>query len=173
MLTYNKIKIGIIDYKLNNLFSIYNGIKKIGYNTSIIEVNIDNYKKYDIVILPGVGSYDSAMRYIKYYNINQKLYEFLSKKNKLLFGICLGMQLLFEKSFEFKNTKGLCLIEGSVKKLIEDKWNPVPHIGWNNVMNVKKIYLNLKNQKTFILCTAFIVIKKQKKRYHRDKIWKK
>ena len=84
MLTYNKIKIGIIDYKLNNLFSIYNGIKKIGYNTSIIEVNIDNYKKYDIVILPGVGSYDSAMRYIKYYNINQKLYEFLSKTNYYL-----------------------------------------------------------------------------------------
>ena len=163
MLTYNKIKIGIIDYKLNNLFSIYNGIKKIGYNTSIIEVNIDNYKKYDIVILPGVGSYDSAMRYIKYYNINQKLYEFLSKKNKLLFGICLGMQLLFEKSFEFKNTKGLCLIEGSVKKLIEDKWNPVPHIGWNNVMNVKKNIFELKKSKNFYFVHSFYCDPKNKK----------
>ena len=102
------------------------------------------------------------MRYIKYYNINQKLYEFLSKTNYYL-EFAFGMQLLFEKSFEFKNTKGLCLIEGSVKKLIEDKWNPVPHIGWNNVMNVKKNIFELKKSKTFILCTAFIAIQKTKK----------
>ena len=66
--------------------------------------------------MPGVGSYDSAMKYIKAYNIDNKINDFIENKN-FLFGICLGMQLLFEKSSEFKNTKGLGIIKGSVKNL--------------------------------------------------------
>ena len=69
MSIYKNIKVGIIDYKLNNLFSIYNALKKIGYKTNIIDLNVRNYKTYDLVVLPGVGSYSYAMDYIKKFNI--------------------------------------------------------------------------------------------------------
>ena len=77
MSIYKNIKVGIIDYKLNNLFSIYNALKKIGYNTKIIDAEVKNYNSYDLVVLPGVGSYGSAMKYIKAYNINNKINEFI------------------------------------------------------------------------------------------------
>ena len=99
MSIYKNIKVGVIDYKLNNLFSIYNALKKIGYNVKIIDTEIKDYNSYDLVVLPGVGSYDSAMKYIKAYNIDNKINDFIENKN-FLFGICLGMQLLFEKKIK-------------------------------------------------------------------------
>ena len=92
MLTYNKIKIGIIDCKLNNLFSIYNAFKSIGYKTSIIDLKKKNFKNFDLIALPGVGSFGSAMKIIKKNNIDKKIIEYI-EKDKFFLGICLGMQL--------------------------------------------------------------------------------
>ena len=89
------------------------------------------------------------MKYIKSYGIDNKINNYVSNKNNFFLGICLGMQLLFEKSSEFKNTKGLGLIKGNVEKLKEDKYNPVPHIGWNNFVNIKKNRFNLKKENNF------------------------
>ena len=162
MSIYKNIKVGIIDYKLNNLFSIYNALKKIGYNTKIIDAEVKNYNSYDLVVLPGVGSYGSAMKYIKAYNINNKINEFIENK-KFFFGICLGMQLLLEKSTEFKDTNGLGIIKGSVKHLKKDKNNPVPHIGWNNLINVKKNEFNLEKKDNFYFVHSLYCSPKDKK----------
>ena len=115
MLDYkNKnISIGIINLKLNNLFSIISCIQEIGYKVEIIE----NGKKIknDLIILPGVGSFPKAMKYLNNTGLDKRILEF-SKTKKPLVGICLGMQLLFNKSEEFKKVKGLSLIDGEVKK---------------------------------------------------------
>ena len=113
-----KIKLGIIDLKSHNLFSILQACKNIGYQSSVIN-NDSNKLNFDIIILPGVGSFKYAMKYLRLFRLQKKLFEFTLKKNKLLFGICLGMQLLFEKSDEFGKTKGLNLITGNVKNLIK------------------------------------------------------
>ena len=108
-----KISVGIINLELHNLFSIFHAMKILGYNVKIYNLQQSKYNS-DILILPGVGSYNAAMKTIKKNNIDKKIIEFLNKK-KLLFGICLGMQLLFEKSNEFGSTQGIGLVKGSVK----------------------------------------------------------
>ena len=132
-LKVNKIKVGIIDMKLHNLFSIYQACKNIGYKTTIIDNKLKNYS-YDIIILPGVGSFKSAMNYLNTSGIKDRLLEYSNSRNKFLFGICLGMQLLFDKSEEFGDTKGLGLISGDVKKFKKYKNVKIPHIGWNNLI---------------------------------------
>ena len=125
-----KIRLGIIDLKLHNLFSIYQACKNIGYRTTVIEDNLKHYN-HDIIILPGVGSFKFAMKNLNKNGTINKLLEFSLLKNKILIGICLGMQLLFESSEEFGKTKGLGLIQGNVKKFKKDKNIKIPHIGWN------------------------------------------
>ena len=91
--------------------------------------------------MPGVGSFNAAMRKIKKNNIDEKINNFLNKK-KLLFGICLGMQLLFEKSNEFGSTAGMGFIKGNVKKFPKKNFK-IPHIGWERISKVKNVkYLN-------------------------------
>ena len=131
MLEYKKIRVGIINLQINNLFSIFQAFKAIGYNAEIIDEKKINYN-YNIVILPGVGTFAKAMNFIKKNDIDKKIHDFLNKDNKLIFGICLGMQLLFEKSNEIKKTEGLKLIPGEVKKLESKKFR-IPNIGWLNI----------------------------------------
>jgi len=135
------MKVGIVDLNTNNLFSIYNACKKIGFNTKLINIH-ENLKKYNCIILPGVGSYGKAMSIINKSKLKHNLLEYsLDNSNKII-GICLGMQLLFEESEEFGKRKGLGLIKGKVKKLKKFKYEKIPNIGW------AKIYKN--NSKTKI-----------------------
>ena len=130
------LKVGIINLEIHNLFSIYEACKKIGYKTSIIQKSTKNYN-FDIIILPGVGSYRFAMKKISQENFKYEINNHLQKQNKILFGICLGMQLLFTKSEEFGYTKGLDIIPGEVIK-IDNKSRRVPHTGWNEIILKKK-----------------------------------
>ncbi len=127
------IKIGIIDLKLNNIYSIFQACKNIGYKTHVITNNKKSFMTYDIIILPGVGSYKKGMNYIKMKGIDDNILEFSLKKNKLIFGICLGMQLLLKNSEEFGDTKGLNLVDGEVKILDKKKCKIIPHIGWSKI----------------------------------------
>ena len=159
---FKKIKIGIINMDCNNMYSIFNTLKKIGYKTSIINKN-KSIKNFDLVVLPGVGSYKQAMNSLKKKNIDYELLNFLEYKNRGLMGICLGMQLLFQSSEEFGKNSGLGLIEGNVKKF-KKKLSKVPHIGWNKVEFRKKnpIYSNL-NKKNFYFVHSFYCRPKNEK----------
>lgn len=128
-----KISVGLVDLKLNNIFSIANCLKKLGYKTEIIEKQ--KKIKSDIIILPGVGAFAKAMKYLKFTELDKKIIEYY-QKNRPIVGICLGMQLLFEKSEEFKITNGLGLIKGNVKK-IPDHLTTRPNIGWQKI-KIKK-----------------------------------
>ncbi len=122
------LSVGIIDLKFNNLFSIYKACIQSGFKTSIISSKQKSFN-YEIVIIPGVGAFKSGMNVIKENNYDEKLFNYLSKSNSFIYGICLGMQLLFENSHEFGLTKGLGFIEGNILKLNKKK-SMKTNMGW-------------------------------------------
>ena len=96
-----KKKIGIVNLKINNILSIYEACVAAGYDVKIINEKT-KYYNHNIIILPGIGSYKKAMGRLKKMNFKKKIKKFVKKKNNLLVGICLGMQLFFTKiSFIF------------------------------------------------------------------------
>ena len=126
--------IGVVDYNMGNLRSVYNAFEKIGKKVDIVK-KADKLKRYDKIILPGVGAYGDAMKSLEATGMREAVMDF-SASNKPLLGICLGMQLLFEKSCEFGETKGLGLIPGVVEEFDKSKFKTrlkVPHMGWNEI----------------------------------------
>ncbi len=130
-----RLSVGIINLDINNIFSVYRACLKAGFKTEIISPKKKKLN-YDIVILPGVGAFKSGMKFLKETHFTDQLYNYLETPNSLIYGICLGMQLLFNKSYEFVETKGLGLIDGSVVKFPNNKAN-ITHLGWNK-LNIKE-----------------------------------
>ena len=126
--------IAIIDYGVGNLFSLKSSFSAIGADVVVTD-DKDIIKSADKIILPGVGAFEDAAKKL----VNTGLVETIveeAKNGKPLMGICLGMQLLFEKSFEYGEHDGLGLIKGNVKPIkdvIPDNLK-VPHIGWNSLI---------------------------------------
>lgn len=120
----------IIDYGAGNLFSVKNALDFLGIENKITN-NPDDLRSADRLILPGVGAFPDAMRMLNESGLVEVIKEEVQKKP--LLGICLGMQMLFEKGYEFGETDGLGLIPGSVKLMHPAGELPVPHIGWNSL----------------------------------------
>lgn len=120
----------IIDYGAGNLFSVKNALDFLGIENKITN-NPDDLRSADRLILPGVGAFPDAMRMLNESGLVEVIKEEVQKKP--LLGICLGMQMLFEKGYEFGETDGLGLIPGSVKLMHPQGDLPVPHIGWNSL----------------------------------------
>lgn len=121
--------IAIIDYNVGNLFSVKNALDFIG-EPSIITRDISDIQKADSLILPGVGAFPHAMQQLAKTGLIEAIKAETMKKP--LLGICLGMQLLFDKSYEFEECEGLGLIDGEIKK-IEAGTLKIPHMGWNSL----------------------------------------
>ncbi|MFL8709990.1 imidazole glycerol phosphate synthase subunit HisH [Clostridioides sp. GD02377] len=119
----------IVDYGLGNIDSVSRGFKKAGIETKISS-DINEIKKANSLILPGVGAFRDSINALDELGLIPILREHASK-GKFLIGICLGMQLLYEKSYEYGEYEGLGLIKGSIDKL--DISLKVPHMGWNNL----------------------------------------
>lgn len=123
--------IAIIDYGVGNLFSLTSSFKKIGAEV-VVTNDIEIIKKADKLVLPGVGAFGDAAEKLKKSGLDKVIIEEANKGKKLL-GICLGMQLLFDKSLEYGEHKGLGLISGEVIPMENNipKSLKIPHIGWN------------------------------------------
>lgn len=121
--------IAIIDYGAGNLFSVKNALDFLGFENKIT-ASADDLRAADRLILPGVGAFPDAMRMLGESGLIGVIKEEVRKKP--LLGICLGMQMLFEKSYEFGETDGLGLINGTVK-LMQPEGLAIPHIGWNSL----------------------------------------
>lgn len=126
--------IGIIDYGMGNLKSICNALEYINEEYLISAYKYD-LRKCSALILPGVGSFKEGMFNLRKDGLYSVVKE-VKKTGKPLLGICLGMQLLFEKGYEGEETKGIGLLKGKVIKMNEEKFR-VPNIGWNS-LNVNK-----------------------------------
>ena len=129
--------IAIIDYGVGNLFSLTSSFKYVGADV-VVTSNVNEIKKADKIILPGVGAFGDAIKKLKDTGLDKIVVE-EAKNGKPLMGICLGMQLLFEKSYEYGEYEGLGLLKGSVVPMENyiDKSLKIPHIGWN-ALNIKK-----------------------------------
>ena len=125
--------IAIIDYGVGNLFSLKSSLAQLGQDT-VVTADPDTIRKADRLILPGVGAFGDAMDKLVATGLVPVIRAEAEKKP--LLGICLGMQLLFEKSYEYGEHTGLGLIPGEVCPLADDLKDPslkVPHIGWNRL----------------------------------------
>lgn len=128
------MKVGLVGIVPGNVMNVYRALLKVGIES--VEIIQQNTKKfYEVLILPGVGHFQDAMESLKRLNFDEYIKIHVESGGKLL-GICLGMQLLFEKSEEVKfnstdrESEGLKLIKGNVIKL---KSKILPHIGWNQI----------------------------------------
>ncbi len=123
--------IAIIDYGVGNLFSLISSFKKIGADITVT-ANPEVIRSADGIILPGVGAFEDAAKKLRDSGLDKVIIN-EAKNGKKLIGICLGMQMLFEKSFEYGEHKGLGLLKGNIipmKNTIPDNLK-IPHIGWN------------------------------------------
>lgn len=123
--------IAIIDYDAGNIKSVEKALQLLGEEVCITRDRtiLLNAKK---VILPGVGSFKDAMDRIRSYNLEEVIHEIIHKGTPFL-GICLGLQLLFERSDEAENTKGLGVLKGEILRIPDQDGFKVPQIGWNSL----------------------------------------
>ena len=123
----------IIDYGVGNLFSLKSSFAAIG-EQAIVSSDPETIKSADRIILPGVGAFEDAAKKLRAGGLAELVCD-IAKSGKPLMGICLGMQLLFEKSYEYGEHEGLSLIKGAVRPLsdITPKGLKIPHIGWNEL----------------------------------------
>lgn len=123
--------ITIVDYGVGNLFSLKSSLELIGADCTVTSEEAV-LRSADKILLPGVGAFEDAAKKLRDSGLSGVVRE-LAAAGKPLLGICLGMQLLFEKSYEYGEHDGLGLIPGSVRPIrdvIPERYK-IPHIGWN------------------------------------------
>ena len=123
--------VAIVDYGVGNLFSLESSLTAIGVE-SIVTADPKVLESADQIILPGVGAFGDAAQKLRNTGLDKHIIA-LAKAGKPLLGICLGMQMLFDKSFEFGEYDGLGLIPGAVRPIADviPADYKIPHIGWN------------------------------------------
>ena len=151
-------KILIIDYEINNTGSIINSLEYLGvkYEVTSNPNIIKNFKK---IILPGVGSFKSAMNFLQKKKLDLAICDAVLNKKVKILGICLGMQLLGQSSTEFGYSKGLGLIKSKAISWINNKKNFSKniHIGFNSVNKNNKslLFYNIKNNSDFYFVHSY------------------
>lgn len=131
LLTYNN-KIAIVDYGINNVSSVSKALKQCNIE-HIVTSNPKYLESCNHIILPGVGSFESGIENLQINGLDEAIIHAV-KKGAYLLGICLGMQMLFDKSEESKkNTRGLGLLKGKSVRFNAHDRITIPHIGWNEV----------------------------------------
>ena len=130
--------IAIVDYGCGNLYSLQCSLNFLNLESKITS-DPEDIKSADKIILPGVGAFGDAVELLKKSGLDEVV-KSEAAKGKYILGICLGMQLLFEKSFEYGEHKGLGLIKGEVCPLSDDIKTDlkIPHMGWNS-LDIKNI----------------------------------
>ena len=123
--------IAIVDYGVGNLFSLKSSLVAIGADT-VVTADKQVIRDADKILLPGVGAFGDAARKLRECGLSEVVVD-ESNKGKAILGICLGMQMLLEKSFEYGEHDGLGLIKGEIRPISDviPKDLKIPHIGWN------------------------------------------
>ena len=121
--------IAIIDYDAGNLKSVEKALQSIGEDT-IVSRDREEILRADKVILPGVGSFGDAMQKLRDYKLDEVIKE-VTESGKPFLGICLGLQLLFERSEETPGVEGLGILKGEILRIPDHEGLKIPHMGWN------------------------------------------
>ncbi len=123
--------IAIIDYDAGNLKSVEKALKYLG-EAAIITRDKQQILSADKVILPGVGNFGDAMKKLHHYQLVDTIKEVAARKTPLL-GICVGLQLLFERSDECEELEGLSILKGEILRIPDSEGLKIPHMGWNSL----------------------------------------
>ena len=136
--------IAIIDYDAGNIKSVEKALQKLGADV-VITKDPQAILSADKVILPGVGAFGDAMNNLKKYGLDQVIHQVVEKGTPFL-GICLGLQLLFERSDESPEAVGLGILKGEVLRIPDAEGLKIPHMGWNSLhlQNDGRLFKGLK-----------------------------
>ncbi|MFC1567025.1 imidazole glycerol phosphate synthase subunit HisH [bacterium] len=162
--------IAIIDYEAGNLNSVYKALelaaKKSGLKTDIcITSSVKKIKEADAIVFPGVGAFGEAMKNLKKYKLVQPIRDAVNSKKPFL-AVCVGLQLLFDKSYEKGTHKGLGIFKGEVKKFDLPSKYKIPHMGWNSVEVGKKdcaLFKNIPKDSFFYFVHSYYVETKDRR----------
>ena len=154
-----KKKVSILNHEQGNTLHIIRACEKIGFTINIVNSKND-FNQSDKLIIPGVGRFKTAIENLRKKKLIDPLKVFYNKGN-LILGICLGFQLLFEKSKEDVGIKGLELIKGEFLKFSKNKIFKVPQIQWNKIKNFNnsKILKNIPSDEYFYFNHSFYLNK--------------
>lgn len=124
-------KVGIIDYGIGNLLSIYHAFNYLNAEVTFLEANAST-DEIDYLVLPGVGAFNCGMKSLATNSLQHLIYKFI-ETGKPMMGICLGMQMLFSESDEFVKANGLDILPGKVSLITDDVNVRLPFIGWSDL----------------------------------------
>jgi len=147
----------IIDLKMNNLGSVSKALEICGSDSIVVD-RATKLKGASAIVLPGVGSFGSGMKYLKDTGLDNEISETVLTNGVPILGICLGMHLMSDWGEEGGLTKGLSLIEGEVKRI--DSQNSslrLPHVGWNEVdfIGESRLFKGIKNHQDFYFVHSY------------------
>jgi glutamine amidotransferase len=148
--------IAIVDYGMGNLFSVQKALERIGAGALVTE-NPGDLAAAEKIILPGVGAFGDAMRELEKRGLAASI-KFEAEKGKIILGICLGLQVFFEKSEESPGIPGLGFLPGEVRRFTTHL--KVPHMGWNQ-LNMKKkspLYQGIEEGSYFYFVHSYYVV---------------
>ena len=138
--------IAILDYDAGNIKSVEKAMQMLGQEV-VITRDREKILRADKVILPGVGAFGDAMGKIRQYGLYEVIHEVVEQKTPFL-GICLGLQLLFERSDESPGVEGLGILKGEILRIPETPGLKIPHMGWNSLkfLNDGRLFQNLPEE---------------------------
>ena len=138
--------IAIIDYDAGNIKSVEKALQKLGADV-VITKDAQEILRADKVILPGVGAFGDAMANLKKFGLDKVIYEVVENGTPFL-GICLGLQLLFERSDETPGVAGLGILKGEILRIPDKDDLKIPHMGWNSLhlQNQGRLFMGLSEQ---------------------------
>jgi len=123
--------IAVIDYDAGNIRSVEKALSSLGQEVWVTR-DRERLMNADKVILPGVGAFGDAMKHLQDYDLVDVIHEIVEKKTPFL-GICLGLQLLFERSEEAPGVEGLGILKGEILRIPSQEGLKIPHMGWNSL----------------------------------------
>lgn len=138
--------IAIIDYDAGNIKSVEKAFQSLGEEI-VLTRDADVILSADAVVLPGVGAFGDAMEKLHHYNLVSVIKQVVAEKKPFL-GICLGLQLMFEKSDESPGVEGLSILKGEILHIPEESGLKIPHIGWNSLKfpNKGRLFEGIKEE---------------------------
>ena len=153
--------VAIIDYDAGNIKSVEKAIQFLG-EEAIITRNAEEILSASSVILPGVGAFGDAMEKLHKYNLIPVIQEVVEKQIPFL-GICLGLQLLFEKSDESPGVDGLGILQGKIKRIPDKEELKIPHIGWNSLKfpNEGRLYQGIAEDSYVYFVHSYYLVAKE------------
>ncbi len=152
------MKLGIIDLETGNIASLVAAIQKLNLQFKVCRSQFD-FENTDKLILPGVGAFKDFMEKIKSNKIDELIKNKIDKNISIL-GVCVGFQVLFDKSNEFGENKGLSFLDGEIKSFKDySKTTKVPHVGWNEcqIINKDKLFEGIENNSDFYFTHSYLL----------------